>query len=318
MKNFCLSKKNNLILKTVRAFARPVRLSAQKNPSVRARRARISAFRRKNSNCRKQFRKMNNFQTFKIYLLLKNQEYDIINFRGLKMGLMNLLKANYTQKVGATVGAEWKGKPVIRVLPEGPRKPSAHQSASLIAFGQLNKISGFIARTMYTNWADSKPHETLQNYIAHLCKPTIWDYRFNPISFYNIKGINSGFNLRTIALDATKKVLTMTFGSAGGILYPSGAPMYAAAFYGDGTPLGFLQFTVSMPRFTIQLSEAAASPVWVWVMTFEKKGRQYRLRWTDGSNGPVSASQTAPGVLSVQHPEISVKTVRVKKNKGVS
>lgn len=57
------------------------------------------------------------------------------------MGLINLLKANYTGKVGQTVGAKWKDKSTVRTFskPANPRTDA-----------QVNVRSGFSALTSFT------------------------------------------------------------------------------------------------------------------------------------------------------------------------
>lgn len=57
------------------------------------------------------------------------------------MGLINLLKANYTGKVGQTVGAKWKDKSTVRTFskPANPRTDA-----------QVNVRKGFTALTSFT------------------------------------------------------------------------------------------------------------------------------------------------------------------------
>ena len=57
------------------------------------------------------------------------------------MGLINLLKANYTGKVGQTVGAKWKDKSTVRTFskPANPRTDA-----------QVSVRSGFAALTSFT------------------------------------------------------------------------------------------------------------------------------------------------------------------------
>lgn len=57
------------------------------------------------------------------------------------MGLLNLLKANYTGKVGQTVGAKWKDKSTVRTysIPSNPRTDA-----------QVSVRNGFSSITMFT------------------------------------------------------------------------------------------------------------------------------------------------------------------------
>lgn len=59
----------------------------------------------------------------------------------LLMGLINLLKANYTGKVGQTVGAKWKDKSTVRTFskPANPRTDA-----------QVSVRNGFAALTSFT------------------------------------------------------------------------------------------------------------------------------------------------------------------------
>lgn len=58
------------------------------------------------------------------------------------MGILNLLKANYTGKVGQTVGAKWKDKSTIRTYTKPSNPDTAAQKQTRKGFGD---VSTFIA-----------------------------------------------------------------------------------------------------------------------------------------------------------------------------
>ena len=73
----------------------------------------------------------------------------------LLMGLINLLKANYTGKVGQTVGAKWKDKSTVRTFskPANPRTDA-----------QVSVRNGFAALTSFTAlFADQIKYQSALN-----------------------------------------------------------------------------------------------------------------------------------------------------------
>lgn len=57
------------------------------------------------------------------------------------MAIVNLLKANYTGKLGQTVGAKWKGKSALRTLTPPSNPDTAAQQEVRGIFGQMTKFT---------------------------------------------------------------------------------------------------------------------------------------------------------------------------------
>jgi hypothetical protein len=215
------------------------------------------------------------------------------------MGVMNLLKANYVHKVGKTVGAEWKHKPVLRTLPERVPKHTQAQTDALVAFGHLNRLAGYIAYVCpYIDFLYDS-HQSLHNKIAHFCKPTLWGHKFNPISFYSILGINAGYNIRNATYENATASIVITFGSIGGTVYPDGAPIFTVVFYEDGTPIASKLTIVHDRTLTLPMPTPPTGPMWVWSITFKEIGFHLYPKWTDCSNGPFTMTTPATGAFAL-------------------
>jgi hypothetical protein len=93
----------------------------------------------------------------------------------LVMGLMNLLKADFTQSVGKVTGARWKGVSVVKSKIEYKAAPTATQTHALrryeiylrlvaAVYAQVKASKRFLPPNMSLfNWAASKSKDTLNS-----------------------------------------------------------------------------------------------------------------------------------------------------------
>jgi hypothetical protein len=102
------------------------------------------------------------------------------------MGTLNILKANFTGQVGNMVGANWKGKPVLKAKVEGKAPPTASQTANVRAFEALNRLSAVAAAHwwQFFGLSDRKMHK--HNAMASHFKPLIADHTFFPPAFIDV------------------------------------------------------------------------------------------------------------------------------------
>ena len=89
------------------------------------------------------------------------------------MGILNLLKANYTGKVGQTVGAKWKDKSTIRVYTKPADPHSAAQELVRGGFGGVSEqVAAFADQIRSLNPLSTKSM-TLRNAIIKLNKEMV-------------------------------------------------------------------------------------------------------------------------------------------------
>lgn len=116
------------------------------------------------------------------------------------MAEMNLLKASFTGKLGATTGAKWKNKNVIKSKIWSKAPPTESQTDNVRAFECLNRISSQIASLgfQYLQLSDKKMLK--HNAVSQWLKPVIKNHSFQP---QNIEEV--------IPADGTAKIKTMTY-----------------------------------------------------------------------------------------------------------
>lgn len=98
------------------------------------------------------------------------------------MGLLNLLKANYTGKVGQTVGAKWKDKSTVRTysIPSNPRTDA--QVSVRGGFSSITKFTAMFADQIKYLSALNTSGMSVRNAIIKLNKGMIPENNFNKAS----------------------------------------------------------------------------------------------------------------------------------------
>ncbi len=94
------------------------------------------------------------------------------------MGKLNLLKANYTGKVGETYGVEQYKKAIVKAIPFSHTPHNDKQNKSCRAFSLLNRLSATIAKNFwaYLDLSDKKMYRN--NAVAQWLKPLLQDHEF--------------------------------------------------------------------------------------------------------------------------------------------
>lgn len=121
------------------------------------------------------------------------------------MGLLNLLKANYTGKVGQTVGAKWKDKSTVRTysIPSNPRTDA--QVSVRGGFSSITKFTALFADQIKYLSALNTSGMSVRNAIIKLNKGMIPENSFNKA---NLLISNGGLQIpsNVVAADETGKV----------------------------------------------------------------------------------------------------------------
>jgi hypothetical protein len=145
------------------------------------------------------------------------------------MAIMNLLKANYVNKLGATVGANWKGKPVLRVYtkPTYTDYPAQHEVRT--AFGKMNKFVALFSDELKTLTALDVRARSVRNAIVHLNHEMMGPAGFTPATLLISKGgLQAPSNL-AFSTQAAGNTLTGSFTSIVGTLISQKAVVVAVA-----------------------------------------------------------------------------------------
>jgi hypothetical protein len=104
------------------------------------------------------------------------------------MGVMNLLKANWTGKVGETVGAKWKDKRVIRTYAKPTDRHTPEQVVIRDGFGAINEFVALFAPQIQTLTALNTRGMTARNAIISINKGNWLGGTFDPKSLLISKG----------------------------------------------------------------------------------------------------------------------------------
>lgn len=125
------------------------------------------------------------------------------------MAEMDLLKANFTGKLGALSGANWKGRPVIKAAPFSKAPPSAIQTNSVRAFECLNRLSSAIAEVAfpYLNLSDKKMLR--HNAVAHWLKPLVATHSFEPDDLVSIIPEDDDLNWFSLILNTHRNDISL-------------------------------------------------------------------------------------------------------------
>lgn len=165
------------------------------------------------------------------------------------MGIMNLLKANWTGKVGNTVGARWKDKNTIRTAVEGKAPATPSQTNALLAFGSLQRVIRQIQIVIQPTIYHPCPKMTEQNAWVHYSKAAVAGGMFNPAGILGPKGkletfrdviltynpttgvIHGERNLPAGYSDTGNQVVWVTFWDGETMLYPLVAQQHPSRNY---------------------------------------------------------------------------------------
>lgn len=121
------------------------------------------------------------------------------------MGLLNLLKANYTGKVGQTVGAKWKDKSTVRTysIPSNPRTDA--QVSVRGGFSSITKFTALFADQIKYLSALNTSGMSVRNAIIKLNKGMIPQNNFDKA---NLLISNGGLQIpsNVVAADESGKI----------------------------------------------------------------------------------------------------------------
>ena len=104
------------------------------------------------------------------------------------MGILNLLKANYTGKVGQTVGAKWKDKSTIRTYTKPSNPDTAAQKQTRKGFGEMSTFLSLFTEQIKGYSSLNTKGMSIRNAIMKANKDMIAAGTLTPINILINKG----------------------------------------------------------------------------------------------------------------------------------
>jgi hypothetical protein len=112
----------------------------------------------------------------------------LVHIGGPAMGIMNLLKANWTGKVGQTVGAKWKNKSTIRTFTKPAYSDTPAQQEIRAGFGEQSAFVALFADQIKSLSALDTKGMSVRNAILKLNKAQIPTGDFDPTTLQISRG----------------------------------------------------------------------------------------------------------------------------------
>ena len=119
------------------------------------------------------------------------------------MALLNLLKAEYTGKLGQTVGAKWKDKSTVRTLSKPTYTDTPEQQVIRSGFGELTAFLSLFTGELRTLTAIDTKSMTLRNALIKLNKAQVIAGSLDPATIQISKGGLLLPGSRSISISAT-------------------------------------------------------------------------------------------------------------------
>lgn len=127
------------------------------------------------------------------------------------MGILNLLKANYTGKVGQTVGAKWKDKSTVRTYTKPSNPNTAMQQQTRKGFGDVSTFIATFADQIKTYSSLDVKGMSLRNAIMKINKEMIRDGALDKAELLINKGGLPIPTTVTAAYSSETKTVDFTF-----------------------------------------------------------------------------------------------------------
>lgn len=157
------------------------------------------------------------------------------------MGLMDLLKADFTKSVGQTTGAHWKGKSILKARVFSKAPPTKPQTDSVRAFEALNRFCGAIAQRSFKGFGLDTSVLLPHNALCRLFKVIIQNHSSEPANLYFIFTHNDALQISSFNLNVSSGIFILEIEIDIFAQFPSGAMLYAVVF----DNLGYAYYTFS-------------------------------------------------------------------------
>lgn len=127
----------------------------------------------------------------------------------LRMGKINLLKADYIGKVGQTYGARQYGQGIVKATPFSHSPHNTAQTKAVRAFEKLNRFSSYVAKTFwrYLNLSDKKMYK--HNAVAKWLGVAVESGTFKLENLVKVIPSNPSLRFGSVNIDFTSKKATV-------------------------------------------------------------------------------------------------------------
>lgn len=127
----------------------------------------------------------------------------------LRMGKINLLKADYIGKVGQTYGVRQYGQGIVKATPFSHSPHNTAQTKAVRAFEKLNRFSSYVAKTFwrYLNLSDKKMYK--HNAVAKWLGVTVESGTFKLENLVKVIPSNPSLRFGSVNIDFTSKKATV-------------------------------------------------------------------------------------------------------------
>jgi len=102
------------------------------------------------------------------------------------MGKLNMLQGNFTGKLGNVSGTRIRGKNILKTAPFSKAPPTTIQTASVLAFTALNRVSAKIAKLFWPYLGLTDKKILKHNAVARWLKKSVETHTFDPFAFNSV------------------------------------------------------------------------------------------------------------------------------------
>lgn len=153
----------------------------------------------------------------------------------LRMGKINLLKADYIGKVGQTYGTRQYRQSIVKAIPFSHTPHNTAQTKAVRAFEKLNRFSAYVAKTFwrYLNLSDKKMYK--HNAVAAWLKPCVSSGVFSLENLVLVIPSNSSLSFGTVNIDFNNKTASVSFVNSAYSQYTTDEHIFIALVADNGT-----------------------------------------------------------------------------------
>lgn len=127
------------------------------------------------------------------------------------MGKVNLLKADYTGKVGSTYGVRQYRQSIVKATPFSHAPHNTAQTRAVRAFEKLNRVSSFIAKKFWSELNLSSKTMYKHNAVARWLKPVVKNNSFALANIVEVIPSNDTLRIDSCDFDFDNKEVTLHF-----------------------------------------------------------------------------------------------------------
>lgn len=188
------------------------------------------------------------------------------------MGLLNILRADWTGKVGKTVGAKWKDKSTIRTyaIPSDPKTTAQEKVRDV--FGEINHLVALFSDSLkYINSLNTKGM-SVRNAIVKLNKDQIDDGSFTPATLMISKGGLQKPQGAAFTQASAGGEITATWEEPTATNFTSKAKAVLVVVQPDDEVADVVEAAVTAKTVTTNIKFDASGPMYAYLYFYDMRG----------------------------------------------